>query len=381
MNVLSLFDWISCWRLALDRAWIEVDNYYASEIDKFASAVTAYRRPNTIPLWDATKRKERDIDRWSIDLLFWGFPCQTRSIAWKWLWDKDPRWQLMRTMLDILEHIRSLNPNVKFLFENVKMKKEFLEYINEAIGVEPVLINSALLSAQNRKRYYRCNFWPIEQPKDKWIVLKDVLLHEVDEKYYLSEEYHERFKKSNLVMNWAIKVVWTTVWTGKRTNSRHRVHTDEWKIWTLSATDYKQPKQIIKKSIRVWQIGKWWQWDRIYSDEWKSVALSANWWGRWAKTWLYSIKQKWRWFNKWWLHSDKSPTLTINSWEQNNHVAEERLAIRKLTPVECEKLQTIPVNYTLVPRQKRMMSDSQRYKQVGNWRTIDVICYILKSLL
>jgi len=302
MNILSLFDWISCWQVALRRLWIPIDAYYASEIDKFAIAVTQHRHPNTIQLGDIRERKTRDIDWGGIDLLFAGFSCQSRSIAGKWLWDRDPRWQLMWDMIDIRDHLLEHNPQAKFLFENVKMKKDFQVYVNEAIACHPVLINSALVSAQNRNRLYWTNIndWFVPQPQDQWVVLRDILEDEVDEKYYLSEEYHKRFEKSNLKMDWAIKVVGTTVWTGKWTNSRHRVHTDEWKIWTISATDHKQPKQI----IRLWQI-------------------------------------------------------------------------RKLTPRECERLQTLPDDYTLVPRQKRMMSDTQRYKQCGNWWTVDVICHIL----
>jgi site-specific DNA-cytosine methylase len=100
----------------------------------------------------------------------------------------------------------------------------------------------------------------------------------------------------------------------------------------------------------------------------------------WAKTWLYSIKQRGRWYNKGWLHKEKAPTLTKNSRQENNHLALDWVRIRKLTPIECERLQNMKDNYTLVPRWKRMMSDSQRYKQCWNWRTVDVIAHILSFI-
>jgi site-specific DNA-cytosine methylase len=157
MNVLSLFDGISCARTALIRAGIKVDTYYSAEIDKWTSAITRYNYPDTIELGDVRNWKNWDIDFTNIDLLISGFPCQSWSIAGKQGGDTDPRGQLMWGMLDILNHIRIFKPDVKFLFENVEPKKEFKEYINKAIGVDSIFINSALLSAQNRKRLYRTN--------------------------------------------------------------------------------------------------------------------------------------------------------------------------------------------------------------------------------
>lgn len=183
MNVLSLFDGMSCGRIALDRAGIAVDKYYASELDKHAIKVTQGNWPNTIQLGDVTKWREWDIDWSSIDLLIGGSPCQGFSFAGKQLAFDDPRSKLFFVYVDILNHIKSVNPDVKFLLENVKMKKEFLNVISDYLGVKPVFINSALVSAQNRQRYYWAN-WYFGQPEDKGISWGDIREHGVNEFYY-----------------------------------------------------------------------------------------------------------------------------------------------------------------------------------------------------
>lgn len=400
MNVLSLFDWISCGQVALREAWINVDKFYSSEVDKFAIDVVAHRFPNTIELWDVTKWESWDIDWSSIDLLFAGFPCQAWSVAWRWLWDRDPRGKLMWDMLDILEKIRTENPNVKFLFENVKMKKEFMDYCTSAIGVEPIMINSSLLTAQNRRRMYRTNIEWVRQPEDKWIVLKDILENDVDDKYSVNPDAVKRY-----IMNGKPKWLVEEDWKSKcLTASCHKWYGNDW-VTTIKVTNLAGKKffdnmrwddeksktltawwQNFTNSgstniIRVGHLGNGGQGDRIYSPEWKSVTLSANWGGRGAKTGLYWIKQRSRWYNKWeTLHTEKSPTLSSHSWEQNNILTRDDIAIRKLTPRECERLQWLPDDYTLTPTGKRMMSDTQRYKQCGNWWTIPVISHILSYL-
>lgn len=174
MNVLSLFDGMSCGQIALERAGINVNKYYAAELDKHAIKVTQANYPNTIQLGDVTKWRDWAIDWASIDLLIGGSPCQGFSFAGKQLAFDDPRSKLFFVYVDILNHIKSVNPNVKFLLENVRMKKEYLEVITEQLGVEPEPINSSLVSAQNRQRYYWAN-WEFEQPEDKGIVLADIL--------------------------------------------------------------------------------------------------------------------------------------------------------------------------------------------------------------
>lgn len=174
MNVLSLFDGMSCGQIALERAGINVSKYYAAELDKHAITVTQANYPNTIQLGDVTKWREWDIDWASIDLLIGGSPCQGFSFAGKQLAFDDPRSKLFFVYVDILNHIRGVNPSVKFMLENVKMKKEFLDVISNFLGVEPEPINSSLVSAQNRQRYYWAN-WEFGQPEDKGIVLADIL--------------------------------------------------------------------------------------------------------------------------------------------------------------------------------------------------------------
>ena len=198
MNILSLFNGISGLHLSCDRAGIEVENCYYSEIDKFANKVTEHHYPNDIALGDVTKWREWDIDWASIDLVGAGFPCQSWSIAGQQLGDKDERGMLFWTTLEIIKHVLYFNPKAKFLMENVKMKKDFEEYIThhttQALGyVEKTLINSALVSAQNRNRYYWTNF-EVTQPEDKGILLKDVLECgnvDRDKSYCIDANYHK----------------------------------------------------------------------------------------------------------------------------------------------------------------------------------------------
>jgi DNA-cytosine methyltransferase len=180
MKILSLFDGISCCRVALNRANITVDTYYASEIDKHAITIAQKNFPDKIQLGDVTKWKSWGIDFASIDVVTAGFPCQAWSVAGKQLGDRDERGALFWTTLDIISHIKKLNPKVIFLLENVKMKREFEAYISQhteqALGkVNKYLINSALVSAQNRQRYYWTNIDGIKQPEDKGIFLKDII--------------------------------------------------------------------------------------------------------------------------------------------------------------------------------------------------------------
>ena len=202
MNILSLFDGKSSGYTACELTGIPVNNYYSAEIDKYAIQVSEAIHHNQTRLGDVTRWQEWEIDFSSIDLLLGGFPCQAWSMAGKQQGDKDERGMLFWTMLDIFKHVQQLNPDVKFLIENVKMKKEFEQYIThhteQALGhVEKHLINSALVSAQNRQRYYWCN-WKVEQPEDRGVVLADVLESGVvdqDKSYCIDANY---FKGGNL---------------------------------------------------------------------------------------------------------------------------------------------------------------------------------------
>ena len=169
MNVLSLFDGISCGQIALNRAGIEYKNYYASEIDKHAIAVTMKNYPNTIQLGDVINVKASDLLQ--IDLLLGGSPCQGFSFSGKQLSFDDPRSKLF---FEFVRLVKECNPQY-WLLENVVMKKEFEQIITDSLGVTPIKINSSLVSAQNRERLYWTNIPNVEQPKDKRIKLSDIL--------------------------------------------------------------------------------------------------------------------------------------------------------------------------------------------------------------
>ncbi len=168
MNVLSLFDGMSCGQIALDRLGIKVDNYFASEIDLHAMKVTRNNYPETIFEGDVTKVKGSKLPK--IDLLFGGSPCQGFSFAGKQLNFEDPRSKLF---FEFVRLVKEVKPTY-WMLENVKMKKEYQDVISQYLGVEPIEINSSLVSAQNRVRLYWANF-DITQPQDKNIGLSDIL--------------------------------------------------------------------------------------------------------------------------------------------------------------------------------------------------------------
>ena len=169
INVLSLFDGMSCGQLALDRLGIKVDMYLAAEIDKYAMSIAKKNYPNTVHLGDVTKLRGVDLPK--IDLLIGGSPCQGFSFAGKQLNFDDPRSALF---FEFVRLLKETNPKY-FLLENVRMKQEFQDVISDYLGVKPIMINSALLSAQNRVRLYWTNIPGVAQPEDKGFILKDIL--------------------------------------------------------------------------------------------------------------------------------------------------------------------------------------------------------------
>ena len=215
-NVLSLFDGKSSGRTACDLAGIGVNKYYSCEIDKYANIVSNAMYPHIIRLGDILNWREWDIDWSSIDLLLAGSPCQGFSFAGKQLAFDDPRSALFFVFVDILNHIKSFNPDVEFMLENVKMKKEHLEVINETVEENPRLINSALVSGHSRQRFYWCN-WSVEQPEDRHILANSIIQHEMQEpnsepwqKWWLTNGAFQLKKSYSTVINWSDKAVCQT---------------------------------------------------------------------------------------------------------------------------------------------------------------------------
>ena len=197
-NVLSVFDGMGCAKLALDRAGITYDNYYASEIDTHAIKQTKAKGGNIIHLGSVTDVRASNL--LPIDILLGGSPCQGFSFAGKGLNFEDPRSKLFFEFVRLLKECREINPSVKFLLENVRMKKEHENVISELLEIQPILINSALVCAQNRERLYWTNIAMVQeglfghnkcsipQPKDTNVLLRDILQDNVDDKYYISEK-------------------------------------------------------------------------------------------------------------------------------------------------------------------------------------------------
>jgi len=172
LNVLSLFDGISCGQLALNQLKIPVAKYYASEIEQSAIAITKKNFPQTIHLGYVQDVKAKNLPK--IDLIMAGSPCQGFSFNGKRLNFEDPRSKLFWEFVRVLKECKKVNPKINFLLENVRMTKEHEQVITEALGVKPVFINSSLLSAQNRPRVYWCN-WFVPIPKPVKLVFEDIL--------------------------------------------------------------------------------------------------------------------------------------------------------------------------------------------------------------
>jgi DNA-cytosine methyltransferase len=369
INVLSLFDGMSCGRLALERAGIPVANYYASEIDKHAIAVSRKNHPDIIHLGDVKNWREWDLPK--IDLVIGGSPCQGFSIAGKQLAFDDPRSKLFFTMMDIIEHYQ---PRFRFL-ENVRMKKEFMEVITDYMQVQPMHINSSLMSAQNRQRYYWFN-WNAEQPEDKGILLKDIVHEHIDTVIDVPRfNTHPSGKGMNGVVRSVHSDKGTTVTTNKGEGQKVAVPLAEYVV------PFDKSLQILDKEVEKGKLGffrKDSQANRVYFIHGKGVTLCGEAGGGAAKMGQYLFgcitpdrinkRQNGQRFNE----GKKFYTLTA----QDKHGILIEGYIRKLTPVECERLQTVPDGYTEVEG----VSNTQRYKMLGNGWTVDVIAHIFKGL-
>lgn len=422
LTVLSLFDGMSCGQIALRDMGVPISRYYASEIDKHAIKQTQLNFPDTLQLGDVEKWREWDIDWSSIDLLLAGSPCQGFSLAGKMLGHDDPRSRLYWVFLDILRHIQTYSPNVKFLLENVKMRPNDERQINESLGLMPVVINSSLVSAQNRVRLYWTNIrtrqeglfgevsTDIPQPDDRGILIQDILEKSVDEKYFFSP------------------IVW----------SRHHMpseaeYDDDCKVIKLDKKFKPKPSQGKASCLTAGGHS-----GGNHSDmDILAIQSQAP-----AKDTI-GIYQKGRGYVAPSIHMLKSPTLTSHSWQENNMICAMRgcgeanvqkievlhdlktnalttaakgnlvisgtwrthkedkgfreisggkspcipararndgsgqpcvkmdRILRRLTPTECARLQTIPEWY------KWGCSDTQAYKMLGNGWTVEVIKHIL----
>lgn len=386
MKVLSLFDGISCGRLALERASLPVECYDAFEIDKYAVTVSKKNYPDIVHHGNVFDGDFTQF-KW-YDLLLGGSPCTYWSIAKK---DRETTSDGMGFNL-FMQYVRALRESEckYFLYENnYSIHQNIKDEISNYLGVEPIMINSALLSAQNRKRCYWTNIPNVTQPDDLGIMLADVLENGMpwqDKSYCMTASYDGA-------------VLYNTLERKQRTMVAIPLNTVNGKSHTIPATYYKtgespfspfgsergkqrvaipvgaaqrgryeddkntsqhievrkdgksnclttvQKDTLVCAPVRVGHYGKGGQGQRIYSVRGKSVTLSANGGGQGAKTGLYKID-----------------------------LPDGDYIIRKLTPIEAERLQTLPDNYTAG------ISNTQRYKCIGNGWTVDVIAHILGGL-
>jgi len=376
--VLSLFDGISCGQEALRKAGISTRIYLASEIEKYPKQITRKNHPLTVQLGDVTKVVADDLPH--VNLLMGGSPCQGFSFAGKELNFNDPRSALF---FEFVRLLRECKPDY-FLLENVLMKKEYQNVISEHLGVEPVMINSSLLSAQNRKRLYWTNIPGIVQPSDKGILLKDVLEDNVNDSYNLSEKANKRcienprsraFKKNQEK-------------SGALLSNQHKQSTDSLyavvdkpvcgrivgrkiNLETGKRDDYN-PNLKIEQRIEARLDEKSGTLTTVQKD---NVLIVPE-----ATKKGYTEIQDGDCFDATFINSktrrgrnmkDKSNCLTAANYDYMRY---EHPTYRKLTPIECERLQTLPDNYT------EGVSNTQRYKALGNGWTVDVIVHILQGL-
>jgi DNA (cytosine-5)-methyltransferase 3A len=400
LKIVSLFDGISCGRLALERAGYAVSDYAAFEIDRFARSISRHNYPGIRQCGDVldadfTEFKGYDIVMGGSPCTFWSIAKQDREV------DKDGMgWKLF---MSFVEAVRTISPRY-FLYENVaSMPKSIKAYISEELDCEPVLINSALVSAQHRKRLYWTNIAGIVQPGDKGILLKDILetgiaardkSYCIDASYYKGGNHSSHHKQSGKRMmayepialadksqtilatlhkENALSMVkrgktglicasevdglgdvgaaLRTRTDGNGSFKRLEVRGDG----KLNALTTAQTDSVVCSPIRVGAFGSGGQGNRIYSVHGKTVALMAHGGGRGGKVGLYKID-----------------------------LPDGDYIVRKLTPVEAERCQTLPDGFTALGIDDKgrtvSISNTQRYKCVGNGWTADVIAHILKHM-
>jgi DNA-cytosine methyltransferase len=370
MNVLSLFDGMSCGQIALNRAGIKYDAYFASEVDKYAIKVAQANYPNTVQIGDVTQVDHERLPFGGIDLLMGGSPCQGFSFAGKQLNFNDPRSKLFFEFIRLRD---ALQPKY-VLLENVRMSKSSQDIISAWLGFQPQAINSSTVSAQNRYRLY----WfgkrvlrepkptgntygydaiPIPPMKDKGIVLQDIL----EEDGIANEAMTNKEGKSHCITARYNGAVWwnsiqrrqrTMVQVGEADNikgfdSIKRIYSPNGKAPTLTTMQggHREPKvaigRVVNRRLDEHGVRKDGQLDLPFT---KQLEVSDT---------------------------GKSNCLTTFT---KDNVLVNGMQWRKLTPLECERLQTVPDNYT------NHVSNSQRYKMLGNGWTVDVISHIMKGL-
>lgn len=345
INVFSMFDGISCGQYALHKSGIKVNKYYAAEIDQRAIKVTQKQWPKTIQYGDVTKIKSEHFMN-NIHLLIGGSPCQGFSFAGKQLNFNDPRSKLF---FEFVRLKKELNPNYFFL-ENVRMVKESQDVITEMLGVEPIFVNSSLVSAHHRQRLYWTNIPGFEMPIDRGLIIDDIL--EYDESAYVHEFKNEVHKYRQVK-----------------------------KASCLDASYFKginnhQARTCVKVGVDLKY--KFEQSQRVYSPYGKSPNIDTMCGGnreiKVAKVITLSTQPRNGKGKGGKGHLQKTDGKSYALDTSCTTAVEYGDTYRKLTPIECERLQGLPDNYT------KGISTSARYHALGNGWQVDTIIEFFKNI-
>ena len=348
MNVLSLFDGISCGQLALKKSGIKYDNYYASEIDKYAIKVAMKNFPDTIQLGSVTNVTAEKLP--NIDLLIGGSPCQGFSFSGKQLNFNDPRSKLF------FEYVRLLKECAPkyFLLENVVMKKEYEHIITDILGVDPIMINSALLSAQTRKRLYWTNIPNVTQPKDTGITWGDVKESGVNgESYYYTEN----------ALHWLAQ-------SSRKRDKVLTVHQDADKMQMIEASHCKKYSNQRFFGIVDWPNDT----QAVASMRGRCIVDGKRVDGKMKVAGMTTQYIEFRYDGKTNCLTTVAKDNVVVPFTKPNRVPVGEFFFRYITPLECERLQTVPDGYT------DCCSATQRYRQLGNGWTVDVISHIFNNI-